>query len=270
MTALTAAPAVRRKPGRTPAGTVRSGMTLAWRNVLQLKHSPQKLVEVTLLPIVFLVLFLYVFGGALAGDTSSYLQLLLPGLIAQMAMFATMGLGASMNEDIHRGVFDRFRTMPIARSAPLLGAVLGDTVRFCITMSVLTSLGAALGFRFHNDLLSILAAYGLAYLYYLSISWFSLLVGLMAPSPDAVQGFTFMWSMPLTFGSSVFMADTSSMPGWLRSWVDINPISQLADAIRALTLGTPAGNHIWFSLLWAAAIALVAFPLALVAYNRRL
>lgn len=128
MTAITVdtRPAAGEPPARvSPRRTLRHGLTLAWRNVAQLRHSPEKLLDTTLMPIVFLLLFLYVFGGAVAGDTRSYLQQLLPGLVAQMAMFATMGLGTALNEDIHKGVFDRFRSLPIARSAPLIGTVLG-------------------------------------------------------------------------------------------------------------------------------------------------
>ena len=131
--------------GISPSRTLRHGLTLAWRNISQLKHSPEKLLDTTLMPIVFLLLFLYVFGGALAGDTHAYLQQLLPGLVAQMAMFATMGLGTALNEDIHKGVFDRFRSLPIARSAPLIGSVLGDTVRFLTVMVVLVGFGSILG-----------------------------------------------------------------------------------------------------------------------------
>ena len=139
-------------PPRTPlrrrigAGqALAHALTLAWRNVTQLKHSPEKLLDVILMPIVFLVLFLFVFGGAVAGSTHAYLELLLPGLVAQMAMFATMGLGTALCEDIHKGVFDRFRSLPIARSSPLVGAVLGDTARFCVVMVVLTGFGSRSG-----------------------------------------------------------------------------------------------------------------------------
>lgn len=271
MTAITVTPAEGRTPYTRigPGKAVRNGLTLAWRNITQLKHSPEKLLDTTLMPIVFLVLFLYVFGGAVAGDTGTYLQQLLPGLIAQMAMFATMGLGTAINEDIHKGVFDRFRSLPIARSAPLVGAVLGDTVRFCTTMVALTGFGMIIGFRFHTDPLSVIGAYALAYVFYLAVCWISLLVGLVAPSPDTVQGLAFIWTMPLTFGSSVFMADTGTMPGWLQSWVDINPVTHLADSVRALTIGGPVGDHVWYTLAWAAGIVLVTFPIALRMYGRR-
>jgi oleandomycin transport system permease protein len=249
--------------------TLANGLTLAWRNVMQLKHSPEKLLDVTLMPVVFLALFLYVFGGAVAGSTHGYLELLLPGLVGQMAMFATMGLGTALCEDIHRGVFDRFRSLPIARSAPLIGTVLGDTVRFCVVMIVLTGFGCALGFRFHTGPLDIVAAYALAYVFYLAVCWISALIGLIAPSPETVQGISFIWIMPLVFGSSVLLANTSTMPGWLQAWVKVNPVSHLADAVRALTIGGPVGSHALITLAWAAGIMLVAFPLAMRMYRRR-
>src|ERR1700690_4380799 len=244
-------------------------LTLAWRNVTQLKHSPEKLLDVILMPIVFLVLFLFVFGGALAGSTHAYLELLLPGLVAQMAVFATMGLGTALCEDIHKGVFDRFRSLPIARSAPLIGAVLGDTVRFCVVMAVLTGFGSALGFRFHTGLPSILAAYALAYAFYLAVCWISVLIGLVAPSPETVQGISFIWVMPLVFGSSVLLPNTKTMPGWLQAWVNVNPVSRLADSVRALTIGGHLGDSALVTLAWAAGIVIVVFPLAMRMYRGR-
>src|SRR5580704_3886107 len=215
-------------------------LTLAWRNVTQLKHSPEKLLDVVLMPIVFLALFLFVFGGAVSGSTHAYLEVLLPGLVAQMAVFATMGLGTALCEDIHKGVFDRFRSLPIARSAPLVGAVLGDTARF-----------------------------GLAYVFYLAVCWISVLIGLVAPSPETVQGIAFIFIMPLVFGSSILMPSTATMPGWLQAWVKVNPVTSLADAVRGLTVGGPVASHAMYALAWAAGIVLVAFPLAMRMYRRR-
>jgi oleandomycin transport system permease protein len=249
--------------------TIANGLTLAWRNIMQLKHSPEKLMDVTLMPIIFLVLFLYVFGGVVAGNTHAYLELLLPGLVGQMAMFATMSLGTALCDDIHKGVFDRFRSLPIARSAPLIGAVIGDTVRFCVVMAVLTGFGTALGFRFHTGPLDIVAAYALAYAFYLAFCWVSVVIGLIAPSPETVQGISFIWTMPLVFGSSVLLANTSTMPGWLQAWVKVNPISDLADSVRALTIGGPVGDHALITLAWGAGIVIAAFPLAMRLYRRR-
>jgi oleandomycin transport system permease protein len=246
-----------------------NALTLAWRNVMQLKHSPEKLLDVTLMPIVFLLLFLYVFGGVVAGSTHAYLEVLLPGLVGQMGVFASMGVGVALCEDIHKGVFDRFRSLPVARSAPLTGAVLGDTVRFSVVMVVLTGFGAALGFRFHTGPLAIAAAYGLAYVFYLAMCWISVVIGLVAPSPETVQGLSFIWTMPLVFGSSVLLANTSTMPGWLQAWVKVNPVTALADSVRALMIGGPIGNHVLYTLAWAAGIIIVMFPLAMRMYRRR-
>jgi oleandomycin transport system permease protein len=166
-------------------------------------------------------------------------------------------------------VFDRFRRLPISRSAPLIGTVLGDTVRFGIAMVILTGFGVPLGFRFHTDPVSVLAALALAYVFYLAVSWVSVLVGLLAPSPESVAGFSIIWVLPLTFGSNILMPDTSTMPGWLQAWADVNPVSHLSDAVRALTVGGAVGNSAWYTLTWAAGIVLVTFPLAMRMYARR-
>jgi len=186
-----------------------------------------------------------------------------------MALFASMGLGTALCEDIHKGVFDRFRSLPIARSAPLVGAVLGDTARFCVVMAVLTGFGSALGFRFHTGPASIIAAYAVAYVFYQAMCWISALIGLVAPSPQAVQGIAVTWTMPLVFGSSALLAKTSTMPGWLQAWVKVNPVTDLADTVRALTIGGPVGSHLLYTLAWAAGIMIVTFPLAMRMYRRR-
>ena len=275
MTTIEAPATVAAPPGTPLRGRIGAGqalahsLTLAWRNVTQLKHSPEKLLDVILMPIVFLVLFLFVFGGAVAGSTHAYLELLLPGLVAQTALFATMGLGTALCEDIHKGVFDRFRSLPIARSAPLVGAVLGDTIRFCVVMVVLTGFGSLLGFRFHTGILPVLAAFALAYVFYLAVCWISVLIGLVAPSPETVQGIAFIFIMPLVFGSSILMPSTQSMPGWLQAWVKVNPVTSLAGAVRGLTVGGPVASHAMYALAWAAGIVVVAFPLAMRMYRRR-
>jgi oleandomycin transport system permease protein len=269
-TAAVTAPAAPPPRGRIGAGqAVANALTLAWRNVTQLKHSPEKLLDVTLMPIVFLVLFLYVFGGAVAGSTHAYLELLLPGLVTQIAAFATMGLGTALSEDIHKGVFDRFRSLPIARSSPLVGAVIGDTVRFCVAMAVLTGFGVLLGFRFHTGVLPVLAAYALVYVFYLAVCWISVLIGLVAPGPETVQGISFIFMMPLVFGSSILMPNTANLPGWLQAWVKVNPVTSMTDAVRGLMVGGPVASHVLYALAWAAGIVVVAFPLAMRMYRRR-
>jgi len=245
------------------------GLVLAWRNVTQLKHSPEKLGDVVLMPIVFTVLFLYVFGGAVAGSTHAYLQELLPGLVAQMTLFTSVTVGTVLCEDIQKGVFDRFRSMPIARSAPLVGSVLGSAVRFFVSMAVLVAFGSALGFRFTTNPLSILAAFALAYGFYLSFCWISALIGLVAGSPGTVQGLALVLALPLSFGSSVLVANTATMPSWLQAWVRVNPISYFADTVRALSIGGPIGDKAAIALAWVAGIIIVTFPLAMAVYRRR-
>ncbi|HEY8482628.1 MAG TPA: ABC transporter permease, partial [Spirillospora sp.] len=141
--------------------------------------------------------------------------------------------------------------------------------RFVIAMTVLVAFGSILGFRFHTDPLSVLAGFALAYVFYLGVSWLSVVVGLAAPSPETVQGFAFIWVMPLTFGSSILVPDTSTMPGWLEAWTKVNPITHLAEALRALMIGGPVGNHAWYTLAWAAGIVTVTFPIAMHMYARR-
>ena len=227
---------------------------------MQLKHSPEKLMDVTLMPIIFLLLFLYVFGGVVAGSTHAYLEVLLPGLVGQMAMFATMGLGTALCDDIHKGVFDRFRSLPIARSAPLIGAVLGDTIRFCVVMAVLTGFGSALGFRFHTGLLVDPRRLrpGLRVLP-------GGVLDLGADRADrAVAGDRAGHLVHLDHAAGVRQqraaANTRTMPGWLQAWVNVNPVTHLANAVRALTIGGPWARHVLVTLAWAAGIVVVVVP----------
>jgi oleandomycin transport system permease protein len=142
-------------------------------------------------------------------------------------------------------------------------------VRFCVVMAVLTGFGSALGFRFHAGPLAIVAAYAVAYVFYLAMLWISALIGLVARTPQTVQGISLIWTMPLVFGSSVLLANTSTMPGWLQAWVKVNPVSDLADTVRGLATGGPVGPHLIYTLAWAAGIMIVTFPLAMVMYRRR-
>lgn len=259
---------LRRRVG--PIASVRHGLVLAWRNVVQLKHSPEKLADVILLPVTFTILFLFVFGGAVAGSTHAYLQQLLPGMIAQMALFTSGTIGAALCEDIQKGVFDRFRSLPIARSAPLVGLILGATVRFCVTMVVVVVIGTVLGFRFQTGPLSVLAAFGLAYLFYLAFCWITAVIGLIAATPQSVQAYTLVLAMPIGFGSSILVEDTDTMPGWLQSWVEVNPITYFADTVRALTVGGSVGEQGVYAVAWAVGIIVVTFPVAVWIYLHRI
>lgn len=251
-----------------PVLAVRHGLTLAGRSIAKIRKNPESLLDVTLQPIIFLVLFVYLFGGALAGSSQDYLQLLLPGLMVQNTVFASLGTGMALNADIGKGVFDRFRSLPIARSAPLVGAVLGDVVRFVVTLAVLTGFAMILGFRVQTDAGRFLVAVALMIAFGLCLCWVSVFVGMLVKSPQAVPGTLVAFVFPLTFGSNVFV-DSGTMPGWLRGWVEINPVTHLTTAARGLLLGGDwVGDTAW-AFLWAAGIAAVFFPLALRAYGRR-
>jgi oleandomycin transport system permease protein len=250
------------------AQTMRNSLALAGRAIVKIRKNPETLLDVTIQPIIFLILFVYIFGGAIQGTTTGYLQFLLPGLMAQNIAFASIGIGQALNSDIKNGVFDRFRSMPIARSSPLIGAVLGDVVRYVVALSVLLITAVIMGFRVQTDLGLFVIAVGLVVFFGLCLCWISVLVGMLVKSPGAVPGVLIGIMFPLTFGSNVFTSP-DKMPGWLQSWVHINPFTHLTDAVRGLLLGGDWASHTAWTVAWAAGIAVVFMPLALRAYKRR-
>jgi len=188
--------------------------------------------------------------------------------MVQTIVFASMGTGVGLNTDITTGIFDRFRSLPIARSAPLMGAVLGDVVRYAFSLMVVLLFGMALGFRVHAGVPQVLAGLGLVMLFALALCWIPALVGVLVKRPQSVQAIGFTVMFPLTFGSNIFVP-VGKLPGWLQAWVRVNPISQLSSAVRALLLGGPTAGPVLHSLLWTIAIAVVFAPLAVRAYLRR-
>jgi oleandomycin transport system permease protein len=252
----------------SPTRAARHGLTLGWRSLLKLKHSPDQLLDVLLMPITFVVIFVFLFGKAVAGDWHAYLQFVLPGIAVQALMFASMGTALALNADLRTGIFDRFRSLPIARSAPLTGHLLGDLVKYMVSLVLVFGFGAILGFRPHGSPLAVLAGGGLIMLFAFAVCWIAALVGLLAKSPGSVQGLAFLLIFPLTFGSNVFVP-TAELPGWLQAWVKINPVTQVSDAARGLLLDLPLGRTITMSLLWTAGILVVFAPLAVRAYRRQ-
>ncbi|MEW1956131.1 ABC transporter permease [Kineococcus sp. NPDC059986] len=255
-------------PGRPFRGLRHAG-ALAVRNLVKTVRTPEALIDVTIQPIIFLLLFTYIFGGALGGgDRSSYLQYLLPGILAQSISLAGVSLGQNLNSDIQKGVFDRFRSLPIARSAPLVGAVLADVVRYLILFAVIMTAATVMGFRVQTGFVPTLAALGVSMAFALSFCWISVFVGLIVRTPGAVQGLMFLLVMPLSFGSNVFV-NTASMPGWLQHFVQVNPITHLVGVVRGLMLGGPVASDLAWTGGWIAVFLAVFVPLALRAYNRR-
>jgi len=257
------APTVRR-----PFPLVRHSLALAWRSLIKTWRTPEALIDVTIQPAIFLIIFVYVFGGAVASSTHDYLQFLLPGILGQSITFVAVPIGVNLNMDIQKGVFDRFRAFPIPRAAPLVGAVVGDIARYVVLTICTLGIGYAMGFRAQTDVLRVLAGCGLAILFALCLSWLSVVVGLAVRTPGAVQGALFPVFFPLAFASNVFVT-TTTMPGWLQGFVKVNPLTHLVGAIRGLFLGTPLENHVWWTLVWCAGLVAVFMPLALVAYRRK-
>ncbi|MEV4422948.1 ABC transporter permease [Patulibacter sp. NPDC049589] len=263
--------------GGTPASAasrrgpalLRHSVALAHRSLIKTFRTPEALIDVTIQPAIFLVLFTYVFGGAIAaGSQHDYLQYLLPGILAQTIALAGATIGVNLNDDIASGVFDRFRSLPISRAAPLVGKVLADLVRYVLLFTVTLGFGYVLGFRVQTGVLDVLAAGALVMGFALCLSWVSVWIGMMVRTPDAVQGITMLVLFPLTFASSTFVkADT--LPGWLQTVVDLNPLTHLVDSLRALLLGGPRGDDLLWTLLSMAALLVVFVPLALRAYARR-
>ena len=247
----------------------RHALVLAKRNMIKMLRTPEQFADVTLQPVIFLSLFTYVFGGALAGGSQhAYLEFLLPGLLGQTIAMTSITIGQNMNADIAKGVFDRFRSLPIARSVPLVGAVLAEFSRYLIVCVMTIGFGYALGFRIETDPLRLLAAVAIAICFALSFAWISVFVGMTVRSAGAVQGVMMLMVFPLSFGSNTFVR-VSTMPGWLQAFVSVNPLSHLVSAVRALMIGGPAGAQIGWTFAWCAGLLVVFFPLALRGYIRR-
>ncbi|HVV12354.1 ABC transporter permease [Amycolatopsis sp.] len=265
MTAIALAPPPRHI---SPAKAIQHGLSLSWRGILKIRKNPEQLVDVTLQPILFLVMFVYLFGGAISGNTGAYLQTLAPALLVQNTIMASLSAGVSLNTDVNKGVFDRFRAMPIARSAPLVGAVLADVVRYLVAIVVLLVMATIMGFRITTDPASAILGGLLMILAGLCFCWIAVFVGMLVSTPGAVQGIMIAFIFPLTFGSNVFVP-SSTMPGWLRAWSDISPVSLLANTMRGLFVGGDVAGPLLGSLAWMAGVVVVFLPLAMRAYKRR-
>ena len=270
MTTLTLRPAVSDTPrGGALVALARHSCALARRSLIKTIRTPEALLDVTLQPVIFLLMFTYLFGGAIAaGNRGQYLQFLLPGMLAQSLALGGIALGQNLNADIEKGVFDRFRSLPVSRSAPLVGAVAADIVRYLTVCVVLLGFGTVMGFRVQTGVVPTVAAVVLAIGFGLCFCWISVWVGMLVRTPGAVQGTMFLLVFPLSFGSNVFVA-TDTLPGWLQAFVQVNPITPLVSTIRGLLLGGPVADHLLATLAWMAGLLVVFVPLALRAYARR-
>ncbi len=264
------------KPGPRPEATaaarpfplVRHSLALAKRSLIKTRRTPEALIDVTLQPIIFLAIFVTIFGNAVAGSTGQYLEFLLPGILAQTIAQGAIAIGVNLNTDMAKGIFDRFKSLPIPRSAPLIGAVAGDIVRYVIVAVVTIVTGYAMGFRIGGSVLAAVGGCLLAVLFAICLSWVSVWVGMVVRTSGAVQGVMFLIVMPLSFGSNVFV-QTEDLPGWMQGFVNVNPLTHLVDSMRGLFLGGPVGNHVWWTLAWCVGLVAVFMPLALRAYRKK-
>jgi ABC-2 type transport system permease protein len=242
-------------------------LTLGWRAMLRIKHVPFQLFDVTAFPIMFTLLFTYLFGGALEGSPRAYVQYLLPGIVVQTVVFLTVYTGVGLNADITKGLFDRFRSLPIWQPAPILGALAGDLFRYSLASAIVLTVGLILGFRPGGGPLGVLLAILLVIVFGLALSWPWIIVGMLVKSPESVMTTSFLFLMPLTFASDIFVR-TSTMPDWLQVMVGNNPVTRLAAASRALMHGQPAGGHVLRVLVAAAVITAITAPLAMWMYRK--
>ncbi|MFI6702950.1 ABC transporter permease [Streptomyces sp. NPDC050509] len=256
-------------PGRRPrAGAPTASMAFGWRAMLKIKHVPEQLFDVTAMPIMMVLMFTYLFGGALAGSTGEYVQFLLPGILVMSIVMTTMYTGISLNTDIAKGVFDRFRTLPIWRPAPMVGYLLGDMLRYTVAAVVILTVGLILGFRPDGGPLGVLAGVALLLVFSFAFSWVWTMFGLLLRSEKSVMGVSMMVIFPLSFLSNVFV-DPGTMPGWLQAFVNNSPVSHLCDAVRGLMAGGMPSAAIAWVLGWSALFLLVFGPVTMRLYARR-
>jgi ABC-2 type transport system permease protein len=263
--ALRAALSVEARPPQ--AGALAASVCFAWRAMRKIKHVPMQLFDVTAFPIMFVLLYTYLFGGALAGSPREYLQQLLPGILVMTLCWITMYTGQGLNTDISKGVFDRFRSLPIWRPAVLVGMLLADTARYLVASVVIVSLGLALGFRPDGGPVGVVLAVALLLVFAFSLSWVWTSVGLRMPTPEAVMQMSMTVLFPVTFASNVFV-DPDTMPGWVQVFVNHNPITHLTTAARGLMHGTLEAGEVAWVLGWSVALVAVFAPLTMRLYAR--
>jgi len=269
MTAVTLPAPEQLKARVNPIEGLRQTLTLAWRTIVQVRHNPWELGDYSIQPIMFVLLFTYVFGGAIAESTGAYLTFALPGIIVMNMFFVTMYVGTGLNTDLTKGVFDRLRSLPIARWAPLAGRIIADQAKQAWSIALLLGVGTVLGFRIGTNVVALLAAVALLLGFALAFSWVSVWMGMVAKDPEKMQLFGFTALFPMTMVSNVFVP-IETMPGWLQAWVKINPVRHLADAARGLLIGGPVARPVLWSLVWAVAIVAVFAPLAVLQFKRRI
>ena len=264
--------AVSPQPAGVPAATprprpIRDALTMAWRNLLNIRRTPQLLVFATVQPVIFVLMFRYVFGGAISIPGVPYVDYLMPGIFVQTVVFGALTTGVGLAEDLHRGLIDRFRSLPMARSAVLVGRTLADLVRNVFVVGLMCGIGALVGWHIHRGAAGLIAAIVLVVAFAYSLSWIFAIVGLMAPDAETAQAASFPLLAPLVFASSSFVP-VDTMPSWLQVFAHHQPVSVVVDEARDLTLGGVAGASLLAALAWIVGIVAVCAPLAVARYRR--
>jgi ABC-2 type transport system permease protein len=250
-----------------PASAASAVLTLAWRAMLKIKHVPFQLFDVIVTPIMFTLLFTYIFGGALSGSPREYIQFLLPGILVQTLVFLTVYTGVGLNTDIQKGLYDRFRSFPMWQPAPIMGALAGDVFRYSFAGILIVLMGFLIGFRPAGGVLGVVLAFVLVLVFCFALSWLWIIVGMKVRTPESVMTTSFVFLMPLTFASNIFV-DLSTMPLWLQAVVGRNPVTHLANASRKLMHAQPAGEDVAWVLGASAVILLVAVPISMRLYHK--
>lgn len=251
-----------------PARALRDSGIILWRQLVQLPRIPEVLVFALIQPVMFVLLFRYVFGGAIATPGESYVNYLMPGIFAQTVAFGAVASGIGLAEDLRRGIIDRFRSLPMARSAVLVGRTVSDLVRNFAVVAVMYIVGLLVGFRPEGSIAAQVLAFLLLLLTSFAFSWIGVVIALSMKTVEAVQSAGFIWLFPLTFASSAFVP-TDTMPTWLQVFADNQPFTIVVNAVRALVLDQPVGNYVWLTLAWMIGITAVMIPLATRQYRRR-
>ena len=265
--------AVRLGDALETAGSVRligpglAVLTFTQRSLLKIRHVPEQLLDAVLYPVLFVLMFTYVFGGAISGTPEDYLQFALPGILTQTVIFLTIYTAMTINTDIQKGVFDRYRTQPVWRPAHLVGALLADSLRYGIATTLTLVVGFLMGYRAPGGVLGVVGAIAVLFMFCFALSWMWLVIGLKVRTPSAVQGVSVLILFPLTFISSVF-APPETMPDWLQVFVNANPVSQLVDTLRDLMNGVANLQSILIVIGVSVLITVIFAPIALRIYNR--
>ncbi|MCK9896079.1 ABC transporter permease [Frankia sp. AgB32] len=249
--------------------TLSQTFAMAWRALKKMRRNPEQFFDVALQPLLFTAMFAYVFGGAISGDVHSYLPLLIPGIVAQTVLTTCMATGTQLREDLDKGVFDRFRSLPMSRIAPLAGPMIADLVRYLIAASLTYLMGVALGYRPGGGVLGVLGAIVLAVLTGWAIAWAFTWIGTVARSARSVQGISMMILFPLTFLSNAFVP-AKTLPGWLEAFTKVNPVSHLVSATRDLANNGVLTWQVGWTLLIGLVMVVIFMPLSVVSYKRHL